>query len=40
MNMGNVEEFVVLLLVLSGTLLGAFLFVRWWAEESYARFRW
>ena len=40
MNMGNVEEFVVLLLVLSGTILGAFLFVRWWAEESYARFRW
>jgi hypothetical protein len=38
--MGNVEEFVVLLLVLSATLLGAFLLVRWWAEESYARFRW
>lgn len=40
MNMGNVEEFVGLLLVISGTLLGVFLFVRWWAEESYARFRW
>ncbi len=33
-------EFVFLLLVLSGTFLGAFLFARWWAEESYARFRW